>query len=114
MKQKASFPETSKSLDAEDLMITPLVAKIVMTGINNENIPKEYQSVLIGGVIISPGKLLKKEEFDNWNMWECQVILVPKRKFIGHPYGGGSIEDILADERYKFASRKTWAAEVKI
>ena len=62
-----------------------------------------------GGVFLSEEMQI---DHDDWEMWECEIIIIPKRKYKNDPeksmYGGMRIDQILTSQ---YAHPETWGDE---
>ena len=78
---------------------------------------KKLHRTLIGGMLITPaGLLVKKESNDMHEMWECEFIIIPKKKYAPHDkdgkpvyqFAGYTLDGILTDG---FADPENWGDE---
>ncbi len=70
---------------------------------------------LVAGSVVSPcgGKLVLPENERYSEMWECEIIIIPKRKFSGtdgtfHPFLGYRIDRVLTSN---FGDPNMWGKE---
>ncbi len=86
---------------------------------------EEMPKILVAGVVVSPegGKLVSKENEGYAEMWEAEIIIIPKRKYSGtltekrgnrfkdetyHPYSGYRIDQVLVSD---FGNPEVWGPE---
>ncbi len=69
---------------------------------------KKYPRVLIGGIVL--GDFIGNER--GWQMWECDIIIIPKKKFRKNkePGGGARIDQLLTGG---YEHRENWKEEIK-
>ncbi len=79
-------------------------ATIILTNKGN----KENPRVLIGGVIL--GDFIGNER--DWQMWECDIIIMPSKKFRKNkePGRGARIDQLLSGG---YEKRENWKEEIK-
>lgn len=81
--------------------------------------------VMVAGAVVSPcgGKLVLPENEKYSEMWECEIIIIPKRKYSGtygtskreqrfgitnHAFGGYRVDQVLAGN---YGDPKAWGRE---
>ena len=98
------------------------VGKLYIMPTSNE--VKEMPLVMLAGAVVSPEgyKLVSKENEKYCEMWECEIIIIPKRKYsseidkpeekidgtLGHVYCGYRVDQVLASD---FGNPKNWGKE---
>ncbi len=93
------------------------LGKVVLTPQSKtvENLPL----TMIAGAVVSPcGPLVLPENAKYAEMWECEIIIIPKRKYsgkinkssgiTGHAFCGWRIDKILAD---RYGNPDCWGPE---
>lgn len=77
---------------------------------------KALHVTLIGGGLITTGPLVRKESGQHSEMWECEFIIIPKKKYSPHDkdgkevyqFAGHGLSGMLTDG---FAEPENWGEE---
>ena len=85
---------------------------------------KNMPLTMIAGAVVLPegGKLVSKENEEYCEMWECEIIIIPKRKYsskigkpeekvdgaFGHVYCGYRVDQVLGSD---FGNPNNWGRE---
>lgn len=105
--EKDKTKEILRQISSEELLTIPLTAKIVLRTDIDKKIPG-HQSILIGGMVVAPGDIAGS---DKDQMWECDIVIIPRRKFEGFKHPGAKLEDVLTNG---FEKRENWDRELPV
>ena len=74
----------------------------------NQGSGSDIARTMIAGVLLTPDNdPIADEESDE--MWECEVIIIPRAKFKGKKFRGHTVDQVLRE----YADRENWDEKIK-
>ncbi|MFH0969034.1 MAG: hypothetical protein V1804_00835 [Patescibacteria group bacterium] len=100
-------------LSNNDLLSLPMPAMFVLADAAGK-VPPGCKKYIVGGTIIAPGNIFGQGTDGGWNRLDCEIVIIPKRKFLGYKHRGTTIECVLTNEDAKFDDEKSWDREIPV